>query len=485
MNGEENSQLNKQSKFRFLNPDEKRKLKELNDEILGDSKNIKFESNVDLAIQFAPLSYDTQRYNIKKLVDERMTDTLVFNSSEVREKLAQERLEAKKARKAKKKRVADVSKPQMLVTSVERNEVLDEEVFESEEIINERLAEQTAIIQRELERILRNSSITEEKKEKQIKSDVEELEELEEVKQILSIKDLDVEMPKPSKDGNPRFVDEITAIERKYLDSIQTSTDESRKRELAEEKRKHAKEFFDHNEERDVNASVSVSVSRSKSKIIYRCLIAIILLFILYISYKLIEGRNQSTSQNFEEITVSETAAETTLVSDYQAKVEIIGSNTSNQVIEIVDSNFEYLAGSNNTDDFNNYIYANLKNAQPYKDNNNLIVLFGKDDSQHFGNLKYLEDSDYYNSFEVNYTYNGTTTSYNAISYYKTVALDKKMYSAFGDVDFINFITDEIYKSMHKVKSDFVPGRDSEILTLVTFDSEKSIYHVLYLTSQK
>ncbi len=468
MNGEENSQLNKQSKFRFLNPDEKRKLKELNDEILGDSKNINFESNVDLAIQFAPTSYDTQRYNIKKLVDERLSETLVFNSTEVREKLAQEKLEAKKARKVKKKRLIEESKPQMLVTSVERNEEYEEEIIESEEIVNERLAEQTAIIQRELERILKNSSPKVDK----------EQEEQEEVKQILSVKELDIEMPKKMKDGNPNFVEEITSLERKYLDGI-VSSEAARKLELAEEKKKHTKEFFESKDDFEEDKNY-LKIKKNRSKIIYYALIVLIFLLVVLIAYKFLQNNYGNTGQDFQEIDTGVNGE----VSNYQGEIEIVGSNASSQIMEITDGDFQYVASSNDSEEFNTYVYGNLKNAKPYKATNNLVVLFGKDDSQHFGNLEYLVDRDYYNTFEVKYTYDGETTNYKAISYYKTLVLDNKMYSAFGAVDFINFMNDEIYKSIQPIRSDVIIESDSEILTLVTFDSDNKLYHVLHLASE-
>ncbi len=485
MNGEENSQINNQSKFRFLNPEEKRKLKEIKDEILGDSKNINYDSNVDLAIQFAPTSYDTQRYNIKKLLDQRLTDTLVFNSAEVREKMSHENLyDIEELDEYFDEEFEEIPKSKILVTSIELS---DEESYE-EEIVNERLEEQTEIIQRELERIMRNNA--------RVSREEKELEKLREEKEILNVKELVDENSSSynsvsQESSIPRFVEELSENEKNYLDSIQ-SREEARKRELAEEKRRHAKELFDVEDE-VVEENQHKKIGQINNKYVYYGLIILLISLIVFISFKITA---EKPSEKADDV-AGETAVEVEMptyevgeivppkaeevISTYIGSVEILGSNNVNEVAEIVNDSFEYVEGSNETEDFDDTIYANLKNAKPYKDINNLIVLFGNDDNEHFGNLKYLEDSDYFDSIEVNYEHEGITTSYSAISYYTTNELDERLYGAFGDVDYINFITNEIYRSIHEVKSDIIIDMDSEILTLVTYDSEAKLYHVLYL----
>ncbi len=510
MSGEDKSQLNNQSKFRFLNPEEKKKLKEIKDEILGESKNINFESNVDLAIQFAPRSYDTQRYSIKKLVDERLANTLVFNSSEVRNKVNVEEVEEFEDIEIDFDELDDFEdieidfdeieetpKAKMIVTSVERNVDVDDEFYEDGEIVNERLEEQTAIIQRELERILRANSRF---------NDSEEVEKIFKEKQLLNLKELnhietkfENESPQEvstNRSDVPKFVDELTTMERRYLEDVQTLED-SRKRELVEEKKKRARELFEGNDD-DFKDESYFRVRKNNHKYIYYLLVALLIGVIVFIAFQILDSSRSDNDQDFESsLEVDESSDEEKVdtysvgelvppeteesISTYIGTVEILNSNNVNEVAEIVNGSFEYVEGSNETEYFDEAVYANLKNAKPYKDINNLIVLFGKDDNDHFGNLKYLEDSDYYNSIEVNYENEGVASTYKAISYYQTEELDKRLYGAFGDIDFINFITDEIYKSIHEVRSDIIIDMDSELLTLVTFDSEEKLYHVLYL----
>ncbi len=174
--GEENNvrpdaRQNKQSKFKFLIPDDKQTLR--NAEVVHVDKknkknvqNITFDSDVDLTVQFESKGYDTQRYNIKKLVNERLYETQVFDISRISEAIVEtiNELEEKGVESFQDLEIVDDHEFEtndnynrslnILVTEVERKQYT-----EHVEIDEEAFKEQSQIIKNELERILRNNSL--------------------------------------------------------------------------------------------------------------------------------------------------------------------------------------------------------------------------------------------------------------------------------------------------------------------------------------
>ncbi len=483
MNGEENSQLNKESKFRFLNPEEKRKLKVINEEILGNSKSINFDANVDLAIQFAPRSYDTQRYNIKKIVDERLNKTLVFNSSVVREKLEREKSEVSEDLEKLDEYYDDFENdseddfyeleeksPRILFTSVVKNDVDGEPILENEEIVNERLEEQTAIIQRELQRILRNSLEQELKEEIVLENSTNEAQVEEKKVHLNKSEEKEIVYDNP----NPKFVEEISENERQYLRNIQSQ--EEKKLQLAEEKKKHARELFRYEEEHKEDYN---EAKTKASRLLFYMIIIVLLTLIVFVFTRLATmGKEQNASKGLD--VISPITAEKW--DDLGWEIQIVSNNTKTTIVEVTNDNFIFGESSNEIEYFNDYVFGNFKNAKPSRENNKLIVVFGKDDNKHFGSLKYLKDIDYFNSIEVNIIEDGIPSGYKAVGYYTSENLNNKLYAKLTDDEIISFVNEELSKSIHGIESIETIDENSEILTLVKFDNKAKIYHVAYLT---
>ncbi len=452
---------------------------------MGDSKNINFDSNIDLSVQFAKRSYDTQRYNIKKLVNERLGDTIVFNTSLVEEKLR----EMKQSVEVLNEDFEDImleyeliddiveneNNTTMLVTSVEKNEAFDSEGIEE----NERLEEQTAVIQRELERILKNST------------------------QIV-INEIEEENNKENAKSDSTDKGEVFKLER--------TKDKDNRLDLDEEKRRRAQEFFRFDDDEIIESKKSNSDFKKKAnRFLFHFLIIALIALIAYIGYSFyvdsvddeklesnvdgelsIEEKPQETEGDVVEFvpnndidTVSPVNSSMSGYYEYEAIVAITSHNTSNPVVAITNDEFVYNKRSNESDYFKDFVYANIKNATPERRNDKLIVVFGKDDSEHFGSLKYLGDIDYFNTIEVNYVTNHTSSTYKALSYYKAKTLDSRLYDILTDVDTVKLIDDELTKSIHLAQDSSITWSDMEVLTLITYDTDNDDYHVLHLNKVK
>ncbi len=509
-NNKENNQDNRISKFRFLIPEEKNKLREVENSNSGTNKNISFESNVDLTSEFEKKGYDTQRYNIKKIIQSRIDETKIFDENKYQElderqknirlKRIQEKL--KKNEKEPVRRV--ILSEDLVVDALGENtdentndnisslifvEKLGEESDDNQDLDQEANNE---IVIKELEKILKNNSIQEQERE-----DLEEKERAEIRENFVIIKNDD---NKPEK-------------QKSQL------SEQERRLEREREKKLQAQRFFDENEEvvEEVESEDTFKLTEFLSKYWAKILIGILTILIVIFSMNIItneiekrvnekrieaeENNAQTDEVGLEQAEATETELEVSPngqevelevvdknlenpiigneTSGYMATIEIVSANVSSVVLEITNNKFRYVEDNNYTEYFNNYVYANIKNAEPNRDKDKYISLFGKNDNAHFGNLKYLTDPDFFKSISVDYSRNNSTTTYSAISYYQTEVLDERVYGKMSDTELLKFVTDEIAKSQHKVDVDI--KNNSKILTLITFDEEINMYNVLHM----
>ncbi len=571
---------NRQSKFRFLNPDEKQTLRKTDDEFNGDNKNITFDSNVDLTVQFESKGYDTQRYNIKKLVNERLYETQVFDISRISEAILEtiNEIEEKGAESFKDLEVVDDFEFEnnenynrslnILVSEVERKQYT-----EHVEIDEETFKEQSQIIKSELEKILRNNSVndsydnvgdevTETENnddigsgfgillaensrllEDNVNSEILETPEhrkaSEDLLQLISDiydKDIAEEVVEKSrfmdsteikdgiidtveqqeinqeinqeeqqyisfdqKDFNDLDDDNFSSVElklltdeelgalseREYLTQkpvvTKKSTNYVNKLSFDEEKRLQASKFFndkfeqldDDKENDDINNKMLTYVGIGVIGII----VCAIIFFTARIVINIYESNN--VEYEFEQVQVDETAIPVLdgIESDYSATIEIVSNNAISNVKEISNVHFVYDEVSSDLDYFDEFVYADLNNIE-----NNQVVLYGKDDNNHFGSIKYLGDEDFFNTLRVYYTVDGVETEYSVICYYKTNELDENIGKKTTLEGFKQFLENEFAKSEHS--NGVAITNESSILTLVTYDTQEQVYHVAYLLSE-
>lgn len=429
MNDKEKNIKHKESKFRFLNPEEKKKLKELNDSIIGKNKNISFDSNVDLSKQFESKGYDTQKYNIKKIVNSRLEQTQIFDNSAIREALK-----------------------------------------ETEEDVKEYLIKA---------------------------KDVDKFESTESKDNGIIILDINDEIEKSENDTNlePEIIK--LELERIMLNSNDDTFEKSEvKPKRLYSKHEQAKKFFEYDGQVEDDKKEKIDFTKLKQYFVknkmYIILGSIILLIVFFIFNILnaltntnqhVQEQNNDIVENVNVETVIDKPLEEKKKSEYTASLEITNSNTNSIVLEITNSNFKYVKQNNNTDYFVDFVYANVRNARPYKEFDRFIAMFGKDSIEHFASLKYLYDEDFFNTIEVRYNYNNETTIYKALAYYSTEKLDDRFYKDMSGIELSEFLGEEVKKSKYILK-DYI-AVESKIMTLITFDMEQGIYHVLYLIDKK
>lgn len=434
MNKERNSLLDKQNKYRFLNPEEKRKLKRLNEEILGENKNISFDSNVDLSVQFEKKGYDTQRYDIKKIVNSRLYETQVFNPSKVAERL--DEFEGEK------------NPDDMIVTQIIKNH-------------NEENERKDEILYSEVENIVH--------------------------------KEINVNL------SNEDEQDNLILLYKN--DDINNFDNRGAKFSYSEENREKLNEIFsdleDLEDEEDIDDEENNN--KRKHKYIIVILICIILITSIYISYhSFVKSSNTLTLKNENAVEVQnmynydiekakldfqnlEKPLKSDVKSDYNGVVKISNSNSSCTAIEITNDNFRYTDDSNDTDYFNNFVFANTKNNDSGYD---YTIIFGKNDPTFFGSLKYLDDVDYFNSISINYEVNDILNTYSGLAYYETDLLNDNFYKMMDNEELVEFIKSELEKSIYPIGKYSDISDQDKILTLITYDEENNLYHVLHTISK-
>lgn len=464
MNYEEKGLLNIENKFRFLNPEEKRKLKELNKEIFGTNKNITFDSNVDLTVQFEKKGYDTQRYDIKKIINSRLYETQVFEPSKVLEKLTE--IDSNNVENQD-----DNFESNVLVTSIIKNSENNvESLMETPEEILDKEVERD-IIEQEFKRILQDNNTLDE--DNGILYD----DEFKDENLIHFFEEPNIENYEKNHNTNNEIKIDLNRKMNK---------DDQNKISINSQQEKSVNDLYNYgNDIKDYE-------DKKRNKFLIIVALVLIAIVVVYI-YVMVFGENKDNSEergitvensNFEEELemgdLTNTIEPMAYRNDYNAVIEITSSNTSCTALEITNEEFRYNKDSDATTNFDNYVFANVKNENnPYS----YIVLFGKNDPTFFGSLEYLNDEDYFNTISIYYIVNDIVDRYSALSFYTTNFLDERFYedmkSDINSDEILEFINNEVAKSIYPVKADLEFKADDKFITLITYDEDEKIYYIL------
>ncbi len=277
--------------------------------------------------------------------------------------------------------------------------------------------------------------------------------------------------------------DELDALyERSYLtkEPVKTtkSTSHVKSPTFDEEKRKQASKFFNETEEYYEDVHEKEEIKNKALMYIAIGLISILIVVIVFLTVRIgmniYESKNIGNDLGFEGQSIDSTIPIVEgSTSDYTAIVEIVSNNSSINVKEITNVGFTYNEDSCNKEYFNDFAYANLRNA-----NYNYITLYGKDDNNHFGSIKYLSDEDFFNTLKINYFEGDKVTEYSAIGYYKASSLNRELENTLEPEDFNKYLSNELALSEHS--NGIALTSDSSILSLVTYDTQEDLYHVAY-----
>ncbi len=277
--------------------------------------------------------------------------------------------------------------------------------------------------------------------------------------------------------------DELEALsERSYLTkkSVETSksTSFANNISLDEEKRIQASKFFSEQEEYVNDTS---DTSNIKTKVFMNILIGLMILLIfaiLFFGVRIAINIYESKSldyqfENMGERLIADTPVVDGVTSDYTAVVEIVSNNAINDVKEVTNEGFTYNTESAVTEYFDDFVYANLRNKDF-----NYITLYGKDDNNHFGSIKYLGDEDFFNTLKVKYSEGNVVTEYSTIGYYKITELNRHLENAVTQEDFNKYLARDLAMSEHS--KGIALTSDSKVLSLTTYDTQDKLYHVAH-----